>query len=662
MGKLARRGMRRATVLSVLLLLMALSPVLWAEDATAEEKPPLTVGGYRLSGAASVGYRLVNIDSGREELYREVINANEGVRLFDFTLRGERTDTAPALLDRFRLEAVNIGDSYPRIRLTAAKDEVYEFTTTFRQSEYFVARPDDAFSGNRHFDLERRFGDMHLTLLPFKPLKVHLFFHGVERDGSATVPRLIENNVFVLRDAPDETTYEVGAAVELATRALNVRLEQAYRRFDDHGLVVLPAPGLRGLRTDPPFTTMRLDAFREKRDHEVETLLTRLRLRLPLSARWEVTGGYVFAHSTGNAQLQDTERGVGRAGTSGPNEDFTAVRTGNGGMSSDLHIVELGTSFALLSNLILHLDYRFHLLDEDNRGGLLTQRTGVLTGLTTLATAGSQSIKTQAHTLTPTVEFLPLPTLTLRVGYRYQLRDVTVQQRADGLPLLDDPLAAAPHLTRATQSHGMVVSADWRYRSLLQASVHFVGDYFDDPYTRISPTRDSRVRAQVRLSPTPWLTVSETYAVADMTNPDTATATQSQSWTTGLFVQPLTQLILEGSVTYEELDHHSNALVPINGIRVPTTFTNDSQALHYTVAGTLDLMAHFHARAYATWSRVFGEGKSSYLFPGGEVSYRWEKPALRLTVRYERPYVIEREPPFDRFFAHVATFIVTKEF
>src|SRR5574341_1602704 len=523
------QAMQRTTVLIVLLLLATLSLAPYGADVTAEEKPPLTVGGYRLSGAASVGYRLVNIDSGREELYREVINADEGVRRFDFTLRGERTDTAPALVDRFRLEALSIGDPYPRIRLTAAKDEVYEFAATFRQSEYFVARLDDAFSGNRHFDLERRFGDVNLTLLPFKPLKGHLFFHGAERDGSATVPRLIENNVFVLRDAPDETTYEVGAAVELATHAINVRLEQAYRRFDDNGLVVLPTPGLRGLRTDPPFSTMRLDAFRETRDHEVETLLTRLRLRLPLSTRWEVTGGYVFAHSSGDAQLQGTERGVGRAGTSGPNEDCTAIRIGNGDMTSDLPIFELGTSFALLANLSLHLDYRFHLVDEDNRGGLLTQRTGILTGLTTLATAGSQIVKTQAHTLTPTVEFLPLPTLTLRVGYRYQLRDVTVHQRADGLPLLDDPLAAAPLLTRATQSHGVIVSADWRYRSLLQASVRFVGDYFDDPYTRIIPTRDSRVRSQVRLSPTPWLTVSETYAVADITTPTTATATQSQS-------------------------------------------------------------------------------------------------------------------------------------
>ena len=44
-------------------------------------------------------------------------------------------------------------------------------------------------------------------------------------------------------------------------------------------------------------------------------------------------------------------------------------------------------------------------------------------------------------------------------------------------------------------------------------------------------------------------------------------------------------------------------------------------------------------------ARVYGEGKSSYLFAGGEASYRWKKPDLRFTVRYERPYVIEREPP-----------------
>jgi hypothetical protein len=104
-------------------------------------------------------------------------------------------------------------------------------------------------------------------------------------------------------------------------------------------------------------------------------------------------------------------------------------------------------------------------------------------------------------------------------------------------------------------------------------------------------------------------------------------------------------------------------LIPIEAVRTLTVFTNDSEALSYTVSGTLvDLIPNTGLKAYATWTRVYGEGKSSYLFAGGEASYRWKKPDLRFTVRYERPYVIEREPPHDTFFAHIVTFIVSKDF
>jgi hypothetical protein len=83
----------------------------------------------------------------------------------------------------------------------------------------------------------------------------------------------------------------------------------------------------------------------------------------------------------------------------------------------------------------------------------------------------------------------------------------------------------------------------------------------------------------------------------------------------------------------------------------------------YTLSGTLtDLIPNTGLKAYATWTRVYGEGKSSYFFGGGEASYRWKQPDLRFTLRYERPYVIEREPPHDSFFAHLVTFIVSKDF
>jgi hypothetical protein len=636
---------------------------LWDGAARGEEKPPLSLGGYRLAGSASVGYRILEIDSGSKDLYREVVNLDDGPRLFHFTLRGDRTEEATKLLDRFRLDANSIGDPYPRIDLHLAKDAVYKFDVTLRSSAYVVKRTEDAFSDNHRFDVERRFGDIRLTLFPADNLKVHLFYRRQARDGTATVPRLVDDNVFVLPAAPDETTNEVGAAADFSTRMFSVRLEQSYRHFDDDGLVSLSLPGLRGLRTDTPFTGMRLDAFREERDQTVDTWITRLQLRATLTPQWEVAPGYVFAHATGTAQLRATEGGVGRAGTSGPNEDFTAVRTGRGDTRSNIHVVDIGTSYAVLPSLNWHLDYRFHVVDQEGEGLLDTRRSGLLTGLTLVRTTGSQATTTRAHTFTTSAEWLPVPTLTLRLGYRLQLRDVTVDQIANGVPVVDDPLAAAPRLDRDTQSQGVIFDAAWRYRSLLQASVKFVGDYFDNPYTRISPTSDNRARVQVRLTPLKWLAVSETFAITDLDNPDTGTSTQSTSWTTGVFLQPIEPLTFDGSLTFSDLNHHNQTLIPINAIRTPVVFTNDSEAVSYTLSGSLtDLIPNTGLKAYATWTRVYGEGRSSYFFGGGEASYRWKPPDVRFTVRYERPYVIEREPPHDSFFAHLVTFIVTKDF
>src|SRR5215510_13337024 len=176
MPRSALRCMRRVACSTLTLLLAMLSLGLWEREARGEDKQPLSLGGYRLSGSASVGYRLVEIDSGRKELYNEVVNIDEGVRLFNFTLHGDRLGPESKMVDHFSLDATDIGDPYPKIQLHVAKDEVYKFDVNLRSSAYFVKRTEDTFSDQHRFDVERRFGDMHLTLFPSKALQVHLFY------------------------------------------------------------------------------------------------------------------------------------------------------------------------------------------------------------------------------------------------------------------------------------------------------------------------------------------------------------------------------------------------------------------------------------------------------------------------------------------------------
>ena len=130
--------------------------------------------------------------------------------------------------------------------------------------------------------------------------------------------------------------------------------------------------------------------------------------------------------------------------------------------------------------------------------------------------------------------------------------------------------------------------------TLLQTSVQFVGDYFDNPYTRISPTSDNRARVQVRLTPLKWLSVSETFAITDLDNPDTRTSTQSKSLTTGLFLQPIEKLTLDGTLTFSDLDHQSQYGDPDQRCAHPHDIHNDSEAVSYSVVGPLaDLIPEY---------------------------------------------------------------------
>ena len=93
----------------------------------------------------------------------------KGVRLFNFTLRGDRLGPDSAMVDHFSLDATDIGDPYPKIQFHVAKDEVYKFNVILRSSDYFVSRIQTPFTDNHRFDVERRFGDINLTLFLPKP-------------------------------------------------------------------------------------------------------------------------------------------------------------------------------------------------------------------------------------------------------------------------------------------------------------------------------------------------------------------------------------------------------------------------------------------------------------------------------------------------------------
>ena len=108
----------------------ALATMLTAGIAVAQPGTP------QMAGSASVGLRSVRVD-GSTSKYRENVNLDDGVRLFDATFDFRAAETGTGV-DRVSFDARNLGgDPAETIRMSAQKYGVWNLQLDRRRSEYF---------------------------------------------------------------------------------------------------------------------------------------------------------------------------------------------------------------------------------------------------------------------------------------------------------------------------------------------------------------------------------------------------------------------------------------------------------------------------------------------------------------------------------------------
>jgi hypothetical protein len=97
----------------------------------------LTVGGFQWSGDIELGYRFTDIDG--EDRYKETVNLMEGLKLFDFSLRGKDLDQK-GLVDYVSFNMHAIGDPFPTGRLEIKKNKSYDLVATYKEYKYYFDR------------------------------------------------------------------------------------------------------------------------------------------------------------------------------------------------------------------------------------------------------------------------------------------------------------------------------------------------------------------------------------------------------------------------------------------------------------------------------------------------------------------------------------------
>ena len=130
-----------------------------------------------LYGKFLFGYRFVDT-SGTVERYKQDINLDDGLRLFNFNLQILPNETFKNMFDRIDINMYNFGgDPYETFRLAIQKSGKYKFQYDRRKSNYFYADQHEIDGGHLYnpftFNFDRTMDSMFFKLWLHKYVDVY---------------------------------------------------------------------------------------------------------------------------------------------------------------------------------------------------------------------------------------------------------------------------------------------------------------------------------------------------------------------------------------------------------------------------------------------------------------------------------------------------------
>jgi len=440
--------MRKTTLfISALLAVLVFSPAL-ALQAQDNEK--------NFTGDFSFGYRAVDA-SGAANKYREHVNLDKGVRLFNFNLSYVASDGLKSLFDRIDLSAYNLGgDPYETFGLTIRKYGTYKFQYDHKKSTYFYgdlneSRPGRLFDAARfNFDRVSDSGLFNLTLL--KNLNVFLNFDRHSKTGDSAATYDVDSFVVDTDEPVSEKMTEVALGLDLHVSRYGLVFEQKFQDYKNTSSFFLAGP----FDFKSNISTFRLNA------RPIDSLLLR--------------GSAQFSTLNSNVTTLD---GTGLA----------AVTTGRGKFTRKIELYDLDLTW-LLTNKIALIGAVRH-----NRFG----QTGSLTveGETESPDFGFKTLGVESG-----LQYQVWARFSLTAGYRYEKRTFT--NGTGEIQISEDEeaeTAAEPletvNYTDSTIRKGFFGNLKWDWKNL-KLTLDYQHGAYDDPYTLMSPTMTDRFRAALR--------------------------------------------------------------------------------------------------------------------------------------------------------------------
>jgi hypothetical protein len=586
------------------------------------EDTGLIFADFQWGGSIELGYRFTDID-GSKDRYKETVYLMEGLRLFDISLFGKNLNPGTGIVDSVSLTGRSIGDPFPSGRIEIKKNKTYDFTASYHQYKYHFNREDNIWLTDNHdFSTKFSLGTVNLSIFPKDDIRLNFGYRHWERDGETGVPRLMFP--FPLPQDLREGLNEYYASADFSLGGWDFHLKESFWNFRNKDKIVA-------------------QGFFEKREENMNTVVSTLKAHTQFGERLDFDGAVIYAHSNGWSNISTLPE--------------IGIRSGKGEVQHDTLIGELGLSYQILKNLIVHADYRFHTYDQDG-----SMNTDPFTLDPFLSNNGRVNPNTEyqlkAHTGTLQLEYIPRDNLLLRGGYQFQYQDMEGEFFGN-----ERVWAGAKNPENTTQwVHGWVASVDWKPFKCLNVFGEYKGSNTNDPYTWISPESTHIAKIKVKYdTPIKNLNLKGTFSWRRRTNPDQNNRVDAQDYTLTTSYQPifLPKLSLDASVTYEKILDKKDIYNTIPNSFEKFTFNSD--ALIYSGGISYEgIFKGLGARIYGSYAKTMKENPQRYA--DAVISLWYKNKWVTPIVTYEKTYLNDHVKRHESFNANLVTFSLRKEF
>ena len=250
-----------------------------------------------------VGYQWVSV-TGNEDMYRTLINQDDGVVLRDFSLNFTDPDGA-SVADNIRIDAAGFGaNPTGSLRFNMGKGTSYRLRLSYYQFENFSALPafanplldDGVIPGQHLWNRDRHVIDAELQLLPNRTVTPVLGYRWNRYSCPRQTTYFVGQDEFRLDSDLEETEQEIYGGILFATTHWSGSLLQGWRSFEGTEQAGLTPGAGAGNNLQPVLgTDVTLADLARSVETEADTPVTTASVRGRLGETVRLTASYVQA-------------------------------------------------------------------------------------------------------------------------------------------------------------------------------------------------------------------------------------------------------------------------------------------------------------------------------------------------------------------------------